>query len=256
MIEGTIRTRREREELAGFTLIELLVVIAIIAILAAMLLPALSSAKEKANQISCLNNLKEMDLGWALYKDENGGRFVVNEASGGTNYPSWVYGSMTVSTDKTNLMLIKLGLLYTYVPSTGAYHCPSDKTGNIRSYSMQSELGCCMNGFPYDEQVAAGHPGYPPSYKENQLKSSSATLVFLDENKSSINDGLFAIPVVGDKWNDNPGILHTRGCNLSFADGHVEHWRWKDGRTLTLVAGGTTVGNPDQKAMQAIMANQ
>ncbi|MGH7950671.1 MAG: prepilin-type N-terminal cleavage/methylation domain-containing protein [Limisphaerales bacterium] len=243
----------------GFTLVELLVVIAIIAILAAMLLPALSGAKEKANEVRCLANHRQLALAWCMYKDDNNGRLVIDDPWGGTNYPSWVYGNMSLPTDATNTALIRAGLLYPFAPNPEVYHCPTDQTSHCRSYSMQEQLACYMNGRQYDGEAAMGVPGHASMYMDNQIKKTSAsqTIILLDENPKTIDDGFFGALVTGNLWINIPATWHSRGCNFSFADGHAEHWRWMDPRTLALVNNGTTTaGNLDLQRLQAALGSQ
>src|ERR1035438_5808479 len=108
----------------GFTLTELLVVIAVIAILAALLLPALSKSKSRAQTIACLNNLRQLSICWQLYTGDNNDLLVPNDnIAGDAPGPSWCQGTGILEAKTT---AIDSGLLFGYSRSTALYHCPAD----------------------------------------------------------------------------------------------------------------------------------
>ena len=116
----------------GFTLIELLVVIAIIAILASLLLPALSNAKSKAHQISCMNNYRQLQFCWLMYIDDNNGHLPPNASVSGSSRGTWSATAQTwikgnAFSDKTD-QNIRVGVLYKYNDSVKIYKCPSDRS--------------------------------------------------------------------------------------------------------------------------------
>jgi prepilin-type N-terminal cleavage/methylation domain-containing protein len=144
---------------SGFTLIELLVVIAIIAILAGMLLPGLARAKSKAQATACLNQLKQLQLCWQMYTDDNADVMPPNkwsgDASGATSLAgSWITGDTRVDRNTTN---IQNGILFSYNRSVAIYHCPVDVSTVLtkppllrtRSYSLNSWL----NGMEWPENT-------------------------------------------------------------------------------------------------------
>lgn len=240
--------RTERRSREAFTLIEMLVVITIIALLAAMLLPVLAQAKEAGKKINCLSNLKQLQLCWQMYTDDNAGALPPNdsieiETKGtymGQGQISWCEGDAATNADPT---FIQAGLLFPYNSSIAIYHCPADisaivdANGNplpqlrLRSYNMsQSVNGLGMLTDPDYDNLPVD--AFAPCFEKLSAITNpppSRLFVFIDENEGTLQDCQFGYAMPNNYagyWFDMPSNRHDQGGNLSFADGHVEYWRW------------------------------
>jgi hypothetical protein len=220
---------------------ELLVVIAIIAILAALLLPALSTAKDRSYRVACLSNQRQLGLAWEMYGPDADDQLVTNFGGPANRSPtnSWVAGHAVYDADPAT---ITGAALFPYVRGMQVYHCPADRS-LVEGTSMPRLRSISLSHYMHGENFQPNF-GADPLLKSTLIRHPSNTLTFIDEAAMSIDDGVFLYSSKFDEWLNIPARRHQNGCVLDFADGHAECWKWKGPAPVACYFNGGRVSDP------------
>jgi prepilin-type N-terminal cleavage/methylation domain-containing protein/prepilin-type processing-associated H-X9-DG protein len=246
----------------GFTLVELLVVIAIIALLMAILLPALSRARELGKRAVCLVQIRQLQLAWDMYCEEKNDKVPCGDVWYSWQMPANIGGpqlcwfewphqfphSMPPSTPtnytaaypancaETGLCrqsdwyhAIYEGLIFPYIKDYKVYRCPVGNKGEFQTYSTVHSI--------WTWDGSAGPRSIPKLIKrKSQIKRTSERVVFVDQGKATRGGSFLPYDRYGGlTYGWTPPARHGMGTTFSYADGHAEYRRWTNPHTLKVI---------------------
>jgi len=248
----------------GFTRLELIAILAVAFAGLVLARPALGYSAQRSKGVICLSNFRRLSRAWLEFAHDNGGSVPQNIQGGLAINPTppnvgWVSGWLdwTTSPANTNALLLIDGRYAQLAPYVGGdaalFKCPSDIylsaaqaqrwKARVRSYSYLAGVGAGnTEAGPWDANYYAQVTRLSGFVKPGP----AATAVFLEEHPDSINDPCLYPPYAA-QWIDLPASFHERGCNFSFADGHVELHRWASATTVQPVRVGVFSVVPTQR---------
>jgi prepilin-type N-terminal cleavage/methylation domain-containing protein len=244
---------RRQSRVKAFTLVELLIVIAIIAILAAMLLPALSKAKDKASRTICVNNQKQMALAMTMYSQDN--REYMAYPNWGNTYQGWLYTPIggqppdlwSLQFTNNSQPAYKSGLWFTYMPNYKSYMCPVSAKSSWFPQRPNKMCSYVMDGAVCGYGTSAVQQ--PASAKITDVWSPMCILLWEPDEDLIPGQGWFEFNDASNFPNNQEGIgkLHAkRGGIIMAIGGHVtfiseDQFRAEENNTAAAGPGGKTL---------------
>jgi prepilin-type processing-associated H-X9-DG protein len=210
----------------------------------------LTKAKAKGQSVYCLNNLRELNLGWLMYAQENGDQLTYN--LGATELRrilalhqtyNWANSILDweLDPDNTNVFLNTDAALGQYVARNAQlFLCPADHvlsaiqrragwSRRSRSISLNAMVGDAGDFTVSGMNV--NNPDYRQFFKLGDIPTPTDIFTFIEEHPDSIDDGYFLNKTSFPGWTDLPASYHNGSANLAFSDGHVENHAWQLGST-------------------------